>query len=131
MPYIREFMPARRLDGWKGGIVIFKFVKKKETIQFSGRRHTRLGILSAVIGIVSVIGFIIVSIVSGINGGGGGLIIGIAGILLFALSLLGFIMSYKALKQKDIFYRFPMTGLVVNGIMMIVYVILYVMGIGV
>jgi len=124
-------MPARRLDGWKGGIVIFKFVKKKETIQFSGRRHTRLGILSAVIGIVSVIGFIIVSIVSGINGGGGGLIIGIAGILLFALSLLGFIMSYKALKQKDIFYRFPMTGLVVNGIMMIVYVILYVMGIGV
>mgnify|MGYP000951469839 FL=1 len=124
-------MPARRLDGWKGGIVIFKFVKKKETIQFSGRRHTRLGILSAVIGIVSVIGFIIVSIVSGINGGEGGLIIGIAGILLFALSLLGFIMSYKALKQKDIFYRFPMTGLVVNGIMMIVYVILYVMGIGV
>lgn len=124
-------MPARRLDGWKGGIVIFKFVKKKETIQFSGRRHTRLGILSAVIGIVSVIGFIIVSIISGINGGEGGLIIGIAGILLFALSLLGFIMSYKALKQKDIFYRFPMTGLVVNGIMMIVYVILYVMGIGV
>lgn len=115
----------------EGGIIIFKFrfVRKKETIQFSGRRHTGLGILSAAVGIAAVLGFAATCIVSGIYGGEGGFIIGIIGILLFALSLFGFIISYKALKQRDIFYRFPMTGLITNGIMMVVYVILYIIGI--
>lgn len=108
---------------------MIRLFKKKETIQFTGRKHTGLGILSAATGIVTVIGFITTSIISGVKEGNGGLAIGIAGIFLFALSVFGFIISYKALKQKDIFYRFSMTGLITNGIMMVVYVILYIIGI--
>ena len=47
------------------------FFKRRDTIQFSGRRHTQLGILSAVIGLAVVAGFIAVSIISGINKGQG------------------------------------------------------------
>jgi len=82
-----------------------------------------------VIGIVTALGFITTCILSGIYRGEGGLIFGLIGILLFALSILGFILSYKALKQRDIFYRFPMTGLITNGIMLIVYLVIYIMGI--
>jgi hypothetical protein len=37
--------------------------KNKEMIHFSGRRHTKTGILSMVIGIVAVAGFLALSIV--------------------------------------------------------------------
>lgn len=98
-------------------------------IQFSGRRHTRLGILSAVIGIIAVIGFVGVSLVSGYYGGEGGIVIGIAGLLLFVVSIFGFFISIKALKQVDIYYRFPMIGITTNGVIMIVLMVIYIIGI--
>jgi hypothetical protein len=112
----------------KGGVFILRLFKKKETIQFSGRRHTRLGILSAMIGILTVIGFVAICIISGVNGGEAGLYIGIIGIFIFVLGLFGFVLSYKGLKQRDIYYRFPMIGIVTNGTMLIILMIIYILG---
>lgn len=88
-----------------------------------------MGVFSAIIGILVVIGFLTLSIMSGLLRGEGGFLFGVLGLGFFALSILGFLLSYKALKQKDIFYRFPIMGVVFNGIMMIVYLTLYLMGI--
>lgn len=103
--------------------------RNKEMIHFSGRRHTRLGILSAIIGIVVVLGFLIVSILSGLAGGKGGLVLGVIGILLFCMAVTGFILSYKSFKKKDIFYSFPIAGATINGFMTILLLILYLLGI--
>jgi hypothetical protein len=81
-----------------------------------------------VIGLIVILGFIALSIASGINGGEGGLGIGIAGILLFFLGLFGFILSYKELKQRDIYYRFPMMGIISNGLMLVLLMIIYILG---
>lgn len=105
-----------------------RLFKKKERLQFSGRRHTHIGIWSAVIGILDLIGFIVVSIVSSFYGGEGGLILGVVGLLLFALALIGFILSCKAIRQRDVYYRFPIMGITLNGIMMIILMILYILG---
>ncbi|HHT88222.1 MAG TPA: hypothetical protein GX002_04350 [Clostridiales bacterium] len=80
------------------------------------------------IGILVVLGFITVSIVSGINKGEGGLLLGIIGILLFVFAVFGFILSYKEMKKRDIYYRFPMIGIITNGIMLILLVIIYILG---
>ena len=85
--------------------------------------------MSAVIGIIVVIGFVAISLVSGYYGGEGGVVLGIAGLLLFVVSIFGFYLSIKALKQADIYYRFPMIGITTNGIMMIVLMVLYILGI--
>lgn len=97
-------------------------------IQFSGRRHTGKGILSAIIGFLIIIGFISISIVSGLNGGNGGFLIGILGLLLFLLAICGFILSYKSLKERDIFYRFPMIGIITNGLMLMLLMLIYILG---
>lgn len=68
------------------------------------------------------------SIVSGVYGGNGGLLIGIIGILIFALGVFGFILSYKALKQRDIFYRFPLIGIISNGFILVILMLLYILG---
>jgi len=80
------------------------------------------------IGILVVLGFITVSIVSGINKGEGGLLLGIIGILLFVFAVFGFVLSYKEMKKRDIYYRFPMIGIITNGIMLILLVIIYILG---
>ena len=103
--------------------------RNKEMIHFSGKRHTKLGISSAIIGIVVILGFIIISLVSGLAGGKGGYVLGILGISLFLLAVIGFVLSYKALKKKDIFYRFPIIGAISNGIMMIVLLVIYLLGV--
>lgn len=104
--------------------------KNKEMIHFSGRRHTKSGILSMVIGIVVVVGFLTLSIISGLNRGQGTILLGIIGLLLFGLSIFGFVLSYKAFKKKDIFYRFPIAGAVLNGFMTIIFMIIYILGFG-
>ncbi|MGF7143612.1 hypothetical protein HNQ56_002039 [Anaerotaenia torta] len=103
--------------------------RNKDMIHFSGRRHTKLGIGSAVIGIFVVFGFLAVSIISGLARGQGGMVLGVAGIGLFALAVTGFILSYRAFRKKDIFYRFPMIGAVLNGFMTILLLIIYIIGI--
>ncbi len=107
---------------------MIKLFKKKEMIQFSGRKHPRMGILSAVIGTAVTLGLLAVSIVSGVFQGKGGEMLGILGMLLLVLAIIGFALSYKAFKQRDIFYRFPLIGAALNGIMTIILIIIYILG---
>lgn len=105
------------------------FRRNKEMIHFSGRRHTRMGIVSTIIGVLVILGFLTICIISGMAGGKGGFILGVTGLLLFVLSVTGFVLSYKAYKKKDIFYRFPIIGSVLNGFMLIVLLVIYLLGI--
>ena len=109
---------------------INKLKKKREIIHFSGRRHTRLGILSAIVGILIVLGFVTISIISSTDKREGSLLIGVIGLLLLALAIFGFVISYKAFKEKDIFYSLPIIGSLLNGSMIVVLLILYILGIG-
>jgi hypothetical protein len=104
--------------------------RDREMIRFSGRRHTKTGIISTIIGIVVVLGFLTISMISGLARGNGGLLLGFLGILLFGLSIFGFVLSYKAFKKKDIFYRFPVIGAILNGFMTILLLIIYILGFG-
>lgn len=103
--------------------------RKKEMIHFSGRRHPKTGISSTIIGLLVVLGFLALSMVSGFAKGSGGFYLGIIGIFLFFLSVSGFLISYKAFKKKDIFYHFPIAGAVLNGIMIILLLIIYLLGV--
>lgn len=107
---------------------MMRIKRNKEMIHFSGRRHTKLGICSTIIGSVSVLGLLAVSISSGLAHGKGSIAVGIVGLCLFALSIFGFVLSYKAFKKKDIFYRFPIIGAALNGFMTILLLVIYIIG---
>lgn len=108
----------------------FKIKRDKDNIRFSGRRHSITGVLSAVIGIVVTIGFVVISIISGLMKGQGSQILGLMGLLFFALAIYGSILAYKAFNERDVFYRFPIIGAALNGIMTILLMILYILGVG-
>ena len=58
---------------------IFKWNKNSQ-IHFTARSHTKRGIVSAVIGLVTVAGFMATSIFSANNKGNGGIILGLIGL---------------------------------------------------
>ena len=105
-----------------------RFKKEKEMIHFSVRRHTKTGIASTILGGVVILGFLVLSIVSSTARGNAGMLLGVFGILLFGISIFGFYLAYKAFKKKDIFYRYPIIGAVLNGIMAILFLVLYIIG---
>ena len=104
------------------------FKRNREMIHFSGRRHTKTGIGSTIIGIIVVLGFLSISIASGVEGGKGSLVLGLIGLLLLGLTVFGFVLAYRAFKKKDIFYVFPILGAVLNGFMIILLLIIYILG---
>lgn len=107
-----------------------KIKRDRDMIRFSGRKHSITGIWSAIIGILTVLGFAAISAVSGATGGGGGILLGFSGVFLLAIAIFGFYLSYKAFKQRDVFYRFPVIGGILNGAMVIVFIVIYIYGFG-
>lgn len=101
----------------------------RNKVKFKGRKHSIKGILSMVIGIVSLAGLVILSVISGVSGGMGGGEFGVIGIACFAFSITGFVMSIKSLKERDIFLAAPVTALLLNSITMITFFVLYLIGI--
>ena len=103
--------------------------RNKDMIRFSGRNHTVAGICSTIIGAISIIGFVVISIISGYARGKGSAFLGVIGFLLLGLAIFGFVMAYKSFRKKDIFYRFSIIGAALNGFMIIMMFIIYILGI--
>lgn len=104
------------------------FRRKKDSFKFSGRSHSVKGIISIIIGCISLITFIVISFISSLSGGNGDLVLGAIGLLVFALTVAGFVLGVKSCKEKEIFYTAPIVGLTLNGILSVIYFILYLIG---
>lgn len=103
--------------------------KRRGNIKFKGRVHSKRGIFSMLLGFAALITFVIISFISGNKRGLGGIELGIIGLLCMVCSVLGFILSIKSFKEKDIYLTAPVIGIALNGIMVIVFFCLYIVGI--
>ncbi len=61
--------------------------------------------------------------------GQGGIVFGYLGICNLVLSVVGFVIALRCYKQDDIYVTMPTIGSIVNGIIIIIYLILYIMGV--
>ncbi len=104
---------------------------KKESgeLHLTDKRHPVSGIASSVIAAVSFISFAAACIISGRNGGNAGSGIGLIGISCFIISIIGFVMAWISLHQENIRPLFPAIGSLVNGILIVIYMILYILGV--
>lgn len=105
------------------------FRKRKEVYKFTGRSHSVKGIISAVIGCISILSLLVLFILSGIYKGNGPIALGAVGMLVFFLAVAGFVLGVKACTEKEIYYTAPISGMAVNGILSITLFVLYIMGI--
>lgn len=102
---------------------------KKTALHFAGRRHSTKGILSAVIGGIAWLIFLVLCVSSSSTRGNAPLLVGIVGILDALLGLAGMRIAWSGFQEKDVYYIFPIVGMLENGILFVIYFSLYFMGI--
>lgn len=107
-----------------------KKVKKARSgkYKFSVRSHPKQGIISFCLGVISLIAFVIICLVSGNAKGTSGLVVGAVGMITFFINIAGIIFAILALRKKEIHYRFPVGGVVLNSILAIVFFVTYIAG---
>jgi len=100
--------------------------KRRDPYQFSDKVHPKEGIASVVIGSLLLIGFLVLFLITSRQQGG--LLIGAFGFLIFFGAILGLWYAVKAMKKEDIRYQYPIAGLILNGIVLIISISLYFVG---
>lgn len=103
-------------------------IGKRKKIQFTDRSHPTLGIISIILGVVAMGSLITLCVQSGNTQGNSGLIIGVLGMLAMIMSIVGFFLAIRCYRRDDIYMVTPTIGSIVNGIMVIVFLLLFFIG---
>ncbi len=103
-------------------------IGKRRKIQFTDKKHPLMGIISMLIAILSFVLMIALFIGSGIAKGSAGIMYGYLGIFNLLLSGVGFVLSLRCYKLEEIYITTPRIGSVLNGFIIIIYLILYFAG---
>lgn len=96
--------------------------------KFSVKTHPVEGIVSFGLGIISLIILLVCCYLAWQSRGNIGVVTALIGVAAFLISIGGLALAIIAAKKKDIHIRFPMLGGVLNGILAIIYLVIYVMG---
>lgn len=100
-----------------------------DKIKFKGRKQSVRGIIGLIFGIAAMAAFLVMIILGGVYYVNVNMVFGIIGMVSFALSIAGLVLGIKALNERDIFLQIPIAGVVINGISLIIYLVLYIFGI--
>lgn len=102
---------------------------KTGRLKFKGRHYSARAFASLGMGIVAVIAYIVMAIIAHKANGNAGIAVGIVGMGMFVLSLAGFIVGFRSLKERDIFFGFSVAGMGVCTFSLIVYLVSYIIGV--
>lgn len=103
-------------------------IGKRRKIQFTDKRHPAIGIISTIIAVLSFVLMIALCVTSSLEKGNGGIMYGYLGVFNFILSLTGFIFALRCYRKEDIYLTTPMAGSLLNGVIIVLYMILYFWG---
>lgn len=103
-------------------------IGKRRKIQFTDKKHPFIGIVSMIIAFISLIGMIALFVGSGMAKGNAGILYGYLGIVNLIVSVVGFVLSLRCYRKEDVYMTTPAVGSVLNGIIIILFLILYFEG---
>ncbi len=106
-------------------------IPKKSSFKFSDKSYSKRGIISTIIGIISLIVLTIIFIASSNSYGNGELILGLIGDLIFIASLIGLGIALYSFKESDIYYRYSILGAGINSLIVVSLFALFVVGLSI
>lgn len=103
--------------------------KKKDEFKFSDKFHPLQGIVGVVLALLVLIATCVLFYISSTSDGNAGVWIGLAGLFMFVINIIGFVLSVRGFRMQDIYYHFPIAGILLNGSLFVVFLLLYIVGI--
>ena len=100
----------------------------RKSLQLTDKRHPGIAIGATLVGICSMVLFIATCFLSSESHGNGGITVGVAGLFCFALAGVGFCMSWMSLRMENIRPLFPTIASIINGLLLVFYMLLYIVG---
>lgn len=111
--------------------VRIKMKERGSSLRFAGRKQARGGVISTVIAGIAWIIFVALCVNSSLTGGNAAYVAGILGIADALFALAGMIMAFRGFQERDVYYVLPAVGMVLNGILFVIYFSLYIMGVAI
>ena len=105
--------------------------EKKNRLRFAGRQHARGGLISTVIAGIAWVIFLALCVYSSSTGGNAAGVAGILGIADAVFAIVGMGIAFKGFHERDVYYVLPAVGMVLNGILFVIYFSLYFMGVAI
>ena len=105
--------------------------EKRSSLHFTGRRHARGGVISLVIAVIAWVVFTALCVYSSSTGGNAAYVAGILGMVDALFVLAGVFVAFKGFQERDVYYVLPAVGMVLNGILFVIYFSLYFMGVAI
>lgn len=103
--------------------------RKKNKYSFAKKKHSGQGIASTVFAGSSLGIFCVSALSSLIFHGKGGMYLGAMGLLSIGLSIYGFVVGLKSFSEKNRDQLFCKIGAVGNGVLMVIWLALFLIGI--
>lgn len=100
----------------------------RRTYKFTNKKHTRRGMIS------SGMGFLALLLLGGLfylsyrQSGNAGAYTGFLGFLAMLATMEGLILGLQGLREEDRFYFFSYFGCMLNGLLLVAWMLLYVLG---
>lgn len=105
--------------------------EKKTSLHFTGKRHARGGVISMVMAGIAWLVFTALCVYSSATEGNAALVAGVLGITDAAFALAGMMLAWKGFQERDVHYVLPGAGILLNGILFVIYFSLYIMGVAI
>ncbi|MDO4523635.1 MAG: DUF6142 family protein [Eubacteriales bacterium] len=102
---------------------------KKMMYSFAEKKNSVNGIISTIMGTVSLVLLLVIVYISYYERGEAGIYAGTFGISGFLFALCGFGVGILSFSEKNIKYRYPKIGSILSGVMLVIWLGLYLIGV--
>lgn len=102
---------------------------KVRSHKFSGKSHSAKGIISFMIGLLSISLYVVVIILSFCHQGNGSIYLGSGGVLAFLLGFFSLFLAISSFREQNKYRSYAIAAVIINVLVIIAGITLYMMGI--
>lgn len=102
--------------------------ERESSLHLTAKHHPRRAIIATLLGLLSLGVFAVVCIAAGNSDGHAGLLSGVVGMLCLLIAVFGFVLSWFSLHEDNIRPLFPTISSLLNGLLVILYMLVYIWG---
>jgi len=101
---------------------------RKRSIKFTDKSHATNGIISTILGGISVVLMIVLIIISYSKSGAAGVYTGSIGLTACIIAVIGLITGISSFKERERYYLFSKIGSLLNIIIIALWIAIYIIG---